>query len=341
MGVRWMGGRVAWAFAWVTLLFWLGLGPAVSVYAQSSDSLRRYEFSHPQMGTVFRLVFYTSADSLAQAAARATFDRVDTLNAILSDYRPDSELMRLCDRAGSGEKVPVSAELWRILRLSSKFSRQSKGAFDVTVGPLTRLWRRARNLQELPDSSRVDAARALVDWRQVKFYRRNHRIELTRAGMKLDLGGIGQGFAADECLRVLGTYGITRALADAGGDIALGDAPPGTSGWRIETPAEEVPISPSDSAGGGGHFQMLANCGITTSGTTYRYLEAGGRRYSHIVDPHTGWGLTHRVLVTVQAPNATEADAWATAISVLGPAGWAPLRRRQPQLRVWVTAPPW
>lgn len=296
-----------------------------------SDALRRYEFSHPQMGTVFKLVCYATDSARAAAAARAAFDRVDTLNAIMSDYLPDSELMRLCDRAGSGEKVAVSLDLWKILNQSTVFSRQSGGAFDVTVGPLTRLWRRARNLQELPDSARVEAARALVDWRNIKFYPKNHRVELLKNGMKLDLGGIAQGYAADECLRILRRYGIRRALADAGGDIALGDPPPGAPGWIIDTPAGTA-LAP---------FQTLRQCGITTSGATYRYLEAGGRRYSHIVDPRTGWGLTHRVLVTVRAPTATEADAWATAVSVLGPEGWEQIRRRRPAVKIWITRAEW
>lgn len=288
-------------------------------------ALHRFEFTHAQMGTEFRLVFYAPDSASATAAARAAFDRVDTLNAIMSDYWPESELMRLCDRAGSGEKVSVSADLWNILNRSAEFSRQSDGAFDVTVGPLTRLWRRARNLQELPDSARVEAARELVDWRNVRFYPKNRRVALLKTGMKLDLGGIAQGYAADECLRILRRRGITRALADAGGDIALGDPPPNAPGWRIEQLDSDM------------GYCYYSNCGITTSGAAYRYLEAGGRRYSHIVDPRTGWGLTHRVLVTVQAPDATTADAWATAISVLGAPGWEKIRQRHPSLRVWLT----
>lgn len=275
------------------------------------------------MGTVFRLVFYAADDSLASRATRAAFDRVDTLNAIMSDYWPESELMRLCDQAGNGEKVPVSPDLWRILRQSARFSRQSAGAFDVSIGPLTRLWRRARNLKELPDSAHVAAARALVDWRYIRYYASGHRIELRRKGMKLDLGGIAQGYAADACLIVLKKYGITRALADAGGDIALGDPPPGQPGWTIETP--------------GMASRILSNAGITTSGATYRYLEAGGKRYAHIIDPRTGWGLTHRVLTTVQAPTATEADAWATAISVMGRQEWEKIRHKHPGVRARVT----
>lgn len=297
--------------------------------------MHRYEFRHPQMGTVFRLVFYTEKDSLQAALiARKAFDMVDSLNASMSDYLPESELSRLGNTAGSGQAVVVSDDLWRILKLSREFSRKTHGAFDVTVGPLTRLWRRARNLKELPDSDRVKEALELVGFQHLKI-KKNKTIELKKAGMRLDLGGIAQGYAADRCLEILQKNGIRSALADAGGDIALGDAPPGESGWVIEIPKtnREGNQSRPDTL-------MLSNCGITTSGATFRYLEVDGKRYSHIVDPRTGWGLTHRVLVTVQAPTATEADAWATAISVLGESGWQKLNQKQARLKVWLIETP-
>ncbi|MFN4256104.1 MAG: FAD:protein FMN transferase [Saprospiraceae bacterium] len=311
--------------------------------AEPTDSLRRFEFTHPQMGTTFRLVFFAQNDSQATAAARSAFARVDTLNAVLSDYLPTSEAMLLCEKAGNGKPIHVSADLWEVLRLSTKFASETKGAFDPTIGPLTRLWRRARSLKELPDSARVEEARLLVDFTEISSWCSNpprcglYRGEVVRAilyarlqkpGMKLDFGGIGQGFAADECLKILRErHGIRRALADAGGDIALGDAPPGERGWRIEIPAPDSQRT----------TLFLKNCGITTSGATYRFFEVGGTRYSHIIDPRTGWPVTTRTLVTVQAPDATTADAWATAISVLGEKGWKKLRRRHPELQVWLT----
>lgn len=299
-----------------------------SFTASAQPAFHRYEFSHPQMGTVFRLVFYTQQDSAGAAAIAArVFRRVDTLNQIFSDYLPDSELNRLSDRAGQMYPVPVSAELADILRKSRHFSKATNGAFDVTVGALTRLWRRARTMQEMPDTARLQAALQTVGWKSVRFNGKR-QIWLARPGARLDLGGIAQGFAADECLRLLQAAGIRQALADAGGDIALGDAPPGAAGWRIEKPGED-PSNPE--------VLYLANCGITTSGATYRYTEFNGLRYSHIINPKTGVGLTHRVLVTVQAPDATTADAWATAISVGGAAGWKKWNKRHRHLKVWLT----
>lgn len=315
--------RAAYASLLLVFLFFY-LFPQI---LPAQTTLHRYEFSHPQMGTVFRLAFYTEKDSITAAATAArVFRRVDTLNRIFSDYLPESELNRLSDQAGRKEPVAVSAELADILWRARRFSKATNGAFDVTVGALTRLWRRARNMQEMPDPARLQSALQTVGWRSVQFTGKQ-QLRLARPGARLDLGGIAQGYAADECLRVLRTAGINRALADAGGDIALGDAPPGVAGWRIEIPGAR-PDNPE--------ILYLANCGITTSGATYRYLEINGIRYSHIVNPKTGLGLTHRILVTVQAPDATTADAWATAISVGGAAGWGKWKKRRYRIKVWL-----
>lgn len=304
---------------------------ATACFDSGNTPLRRFDFSHPQMGTVFRLVFYTEKDTQkAEAIAHQVFRRVDSLNASMSDYLPESELNRLCATAGLDRAMRVSDDLWKVLRLSARFSRKSGGAFDVTIGPLTRLWRRARNLKELPDSLRVEEARALVDYRNIEF-RRDQSVVLKKAGMRLDLGGIAQGYAADVCLKILKENGIPCALVDAGGDIALGEAPPGESGWEIALPSLHDSIPK--------HILHLSHCGITTSGATYRYLEANGCRYSHIIDPRSGWGLTHRVLVSVQAPNAVTADAWATAFSVLGETGLRQLPHPPRHIKVWWNEP--
>ena len=146
----------------------------------------------------------------------------------------------------------------------------------------------------------------------------------------LDLGGIAQGWAADDCLKLLRQFNINHAMVDAGGDIALGMAPPGEMGWKIEVPAPN----------GEKKLLYLQHCGITTSGATYRYLEFEGKRYSHIIDPRTGMGLTHHTLVTVIAPDATTADAWATAMSVLGEKGRKLAQKSPKKLEIWLTEMP-
>ena len=289
----------------------------------------RFEFSHPQMGTVFRLVFYSNQDSSdANALAKTVFDRIDTLNAHFSDWLPESELNMLCQKAGAKGCCRVSTDLADILHKSVVCARQSRGAFDVTVGALTRLWRRSRNLKELPEPGRIALALETVGWRNISVYPGRSCVRLRKKGTMLDLGGIAQGWTADDCLSILRKNSVTMALVDAGGDIALGEPPPGKDGWQIEVPSAN-----------GSRLMTLKNCGVTTSGATYRYLELDGKRYSHIVDPRSGQPLTHRTQVTVLAENATIADAWATAISVMGEKGWQKLKRK-PEIKVWITESP-
>lgn len=295
-----------------------------------AQGFHRYHFRHPQMGTIFQLVFYTEKDSIAAASiAGQVFGRIDSLNAIFSDWLPESELNQLCKTAGSGAFVSVSPELFDVLQQARQFSQKSNGAFDVSVGPLTRLWRRSRNLKELPLPEMVEQAQRKVNWRWVELQKKGKKVRLLQPGMALDLGGIAQGWTADDCLALLKSKGIQRAMIDAGGDIALGEPPPGEKAWKIEAPT----------ATGENKNLYLKNCGITTSGATFRYLELDGVRYSHIVDPRTGRPLTHRTLVTVLAKNATTADAWATAISVMGQEGWQQLKRKS-RVKVWLAEMP-
>jgi thiamine biosynthesis lipoprotein len=151
-----------------------------------------------------------------------------------------------------------------------------------------------------------------VGYEAIRLGEKKRAATLTRPGMRLDAGGIGAGFAADEALGVLKKHAITRALVDASGDIALGDPPPDKPGWRIGIARLSAKGRPS-------RYVTLTNCAISTSGDAFQFVEIGGKRYSHIVDPRTGLGLTDRSSVTVVAKDCTTADAYATAVSVLGP----------------------
>lgn len=264
------------------------------------------------MGVPFAAAFYAPDEASANKAIAAVWARIEHLNSVMSDYDSNSELMRLCRDSGPGQPVVVSPELFRVLRKSVEVSEQSEGAFDVTVGPLVKLWRRARRQKELPDPKLLQEARELVGFRRLRLCE-NCSVELLKPGMKLDLGGIAVGDAADEAIKVLKQHGITRAMIDGSGDIVVSDPPPGTTGWRIGIASLKEPdAAPMQ-------FATLANCSISTSGDAYQFVEVADRRYSHIVDPKTGLGLTERCSVTIIAPDGITADALATAVSVLGP----------------------
>lgn len=273
-----------------------------------AQPLQRYEFSEPKMGTTFRLVFYADGTEKAERVAEAAFTRIDELNDIFSDYQEDSEVSRLSQSAGTGEKVPVSSELWEVLRYAKQLSRVGSGAFDVSIGPLSKLWRRAFRQMEFPDVEKIFEAKALVDFRKIKLYRKKQRVKLRMPGMRLDLGGIAKGYTVDAVYRVLQANGIHRALVDGGGDIYAGDPPPGQPGWEIRLVSAE---------GQAANRILLVRRAVASSGSTYKYLEWQGERYSHIIDPRTGFGITETDIINVAADNCMQADAFASTLSIL------------------------
>ncbi len=283
------------------------------VNAVAGPALQQYTFSEPHMGTLFKVVLYAPDEASAKKAARAAFERVAELNRIMSDYLADSELMRLCKKAG-GPPVAVSTELCDILHKAEKFSAMTDGAFDVTVSPVVRLWRHARRTGQLPDPEALKKALALVDYRKIRLDPNGRTVQLLLAGMLLDLGSIAKGYAADAALAVLRQHGITRALVAAGGDIAVGDAPADAPAWKIGIAPLKNPDAPPE------RYLRLVNASVSTAGDAEQFVEIDGKRYSHIIDPKTGVGLIGRRSVTVVAPNATTSDALDTAIAVMGQA---------------------
>jgi thiamine biosynthesis lipoprotein len=264
------------------------------------------------MGTTFRIVLYAPDEATAKKAAKAAFARAAELDSIMSDYKPASELMRLCKKAG-GPAVKVSPDLLAVLRHAEDISKRSKGAFDVTVGPVVRMWRRARRTRDLPDAAELKKALALVGYEKVLIDAEASTVRLLVAGMLLDLGGIAKGYAAEAMLAVLRRFGIRHALIVAGGDICVGEAPPEQKGWKVGiAPRDDPNAKPT-------RYLLLTSAAVSTAGDAEQYVEIGGKRYSHIVDPKTGLGLTTRSSVTVVARHGWQYDGLDTAACVLGP----------------------
>lgn len=272
----------------------------------------RLEFIEPHMGTLFRIVLYPPDPAAAKTAARAAFARIAELNRIMSDYDQTSELMRLCAQP-PGTPVPVSSELFDILERSQEVAEKTHGAFDVTLGPVIRLWRETRRTHALPTDAARTAAQKASGFKYLRLDPLARTVTLLRAHMSLDLGGIAKGYAAEAALTVLTHQGIPCAMVAASGDLALGDPPPGKLGWQIE-------LNPFGSNTGAPLTLITAHAGISTSGDTEQFVTIDGVRYSHIIDPATGLGLTRPTAVTVVTAHATLADALATACSVLDPA---------------------
>jgi len=284
----------------IATLLWVGFSQAPAA------ELTRFDFSGPGMATTFRIACYARDRVVAEKATNACFLRIAELNAIFTDYDPTSELMRLCAPEAVYPR-PVSALLFDLLQKARRLAEQTGGAFDPTCGHLSQLWRRAKRQGKLPPSDRLQKAISATDWRRVTLHPERRAVTLA-AGTLLDLGGIAKGYAADECQRLLKQMGISHAVVQAGGDTAASAAGPGTAGWEImlRTGAQmETKV-------------MLAERAVSTSGDLYQFTEIGGRRFSHILSPKTGLGLTIPVACSVFAADCTTSDALATAMCVLG-----------------------
>jgi FAD:protein FMN transferase len=311
--------------------------------ALAAENLQPYRKSQLHMGVEFEIVVHAADAHAAEAAMDRAFARVAALDKIMSDYNPESELSKLsetstvqpgvstADPPATAKPILLGNDLWQVLVYSQQLSRQSGGAFDVTIGPLTKLWRRARRQGELPAAERLAEARASVSYQFLQLDSAHRTAQLLRANMRLDLGGIAKGLAADEALGQIKRAGITRALVRASGDIAVGDPPPGERGWKIGI----APLDPDDPPT---HFVRLANQAISTSGESRQHLIVDGKRYSHIIDPRTGTGVAGRSSVSVVAPRGMQADALATAVSVLGPEDGRKLIEQHPGVYLLMVA---
>jgi thiamine biosynthesis lipoprotein len=282
----------------------------LAAFSPLQPALHRYEAVEPHMGTLVKVTLHAQDEVEARAAFAAAFSRIRELDDILSDYKPASELSRLTSTA-AGVDVRSSRDLIRVLAASQDLAVATGGAFDITQGPVIRLWREARAFGRRPDGDALRKASVRTGYNKLHVDQSAGTVRLDEVGMQLDVGAIGKGYAASEALAVLTSRGIGSALVAVSGDVAFSGAPPGSRGWRIDMhsngPAASIPSV----------FE-LTNSAVSTSGASEQHVDAGGRRYSHIIDPATQAGLTDDITVTVVAPHGLEADGLDTAVSVLG-----------------------
>jgi FAD:protein FMN transferase len=279
------------------------------------QDLERYTYQSVHMGTQFSIILFAEDEDTANEAADAAFDRIEELNLIMSDYVEQSELNRLSRTSGSGKKMEVSDELFRILKEAYQISEKTDGLFDVTIGPLTKYWRIVRRMPEpeLPDTAELQEYLDRVGYQYMELDKNDRTVRLQKPGMELDLGGIAKGFAAQEAVHVLRQHGIYSALVDGGGDITLAGPPPGRDSWDVAIP-ENV------SKGESSFIALdLNEKTVTTSGDMFQYVEIDGKRYSHILNPKTGLGVTNQIQATVISEKGTWADAYASVLTLMEP----------------------
>ena len=279
--------------------------------AASRAQLQHFEYSGDAMGGAFSVAVYANDRDSADAAAAAAFAELRRLERMLSNYRPDSEWSEV-NRYAADRAVAVSQELFDLLSACLEYSRRSEGAFDVTVGPLVKVWGFRDGSGRLANDPAVQEALGRIGHTNVLLGSVKRTVRFARPGMEIDPGGIGKGYAVDRMIEVLRRHGIERALVSAAGSsiYALG-APPGRDGWPIDIRAPR-------GAGSGTEKVVLKDASISTSGTSEKSFRASGETYGHIFDPRTGYPVRGVLQVSVTAASALDSEAWTKACFVNG-----------------------
>jgi len=268
--------------------------------------------SRPAMGTSFEVYLYAPNRERASQLFEAAFDEIERVEAALSNYRSSSELSRI---NASAAKAPVvtDPEVFALLERAFVYSRESDGAFDVTVGKLMKAWGFFRSAGHYPSSEELGRAREQTGWQRVKLDKQNRSALFVGAGIELDLGGIGKGYALDCVARVLREAGVTAALISSGlsSVYAIG-APPQKAGWpvRVFDPLDRTRTLST---------VLLRDQSLSTSGNYEKFFKLNGRTYCHIMNPRTGRPVEGMLQTSIIAPGATDSDALSTAAFVMGP----------------------
>ena len=286
----------------------LAVSVLVSIAAHAQKT--RFSFSEQKMGSPLHIIFYTQDSVNANKQARACFELIDSLNHIFSNYDSSSELTSINNNAGIAKNI-ASPLMWELIMQSKEAYIKSKSAYNIAMGPLTQLWRTARRLNQFPSQVQIKNKLLLCDFNKIRLNNEDHSIYLSAKGMQLDFGGIGKGYIAQKVVDYLKKEGVTASLVDAGGDIVFGDAPPNKKGWivGVNQPEKTDDLLPEK--------LQLHNMSVATSGDVYQFIEHAGIKYSHIINPLTGYGVTSLRNVTVIANDGAVADWLATACSIL------------------------
>ncbi len=280
----------------------------------ASDEARygaHLEASRMSMACLYAIDAYGPDAATLPKILEDAFDEVDRIDRLMSHYRPDSPLSRI-NREAAGHPVAVNPELFDFLVESIRYSRESNGAFDITVGPLMKAWGFFKGDGRLPTPEQLNDARRHVGSPHVVFDRARQTIAFDEPGVELDLGGIAKGYAVDRVVRLLRARGVSAALVSAGGSTIFGlGAPPGQDAWEV---AVQDPFDARKTA----MRVRLNNRALSIAGTSEKWFEAEGVRYSHIMDPRTGMPVQGILSVAVLAATGTAGDALDDAFFVLG-----------------------
>ena len=300
--------RVALAVAGLLLAWGYALGAQ-----EPGKPLKRFHEVHRAMGSEFAIDVYAPDHETAEQWMQASFDEIDRLEDLLSNYRPTSELSRVSREAGKGP-VTTDPETFAFLAKAVELSRRSDGAFDMTVGPLMRAWGFFFNQGRVPSTEELAALRPKTGWQHIKLDAEKRTVYFDNGvSMELDPGGIGKGYAVDRVVGLLREQGVKAALVSGGSSSIYGmGTPPGEAGWRVNVPD-------AVNAGKTMSWVLLKDMSLSTSACTEKFFIKNGHRYCHILNPHTERPVEDKLQTTVIAPSTTDSDALSTATFVLEP----------------------
>jgi thiamine biosynthesis lipoprotein len=287
----------------------LALPGAAEPSCAPTEQLHR--MSHSTMGSQIEVQAYTAEPAALGRVVAEGFAAVDALDARWSLYRPDSELARLNRRASGGETVPVAPDLFELLQVAADVHRMTGGAFDVTVGPLVRLWGFLEGRPHWPQPEELEACRRRTGFAHVQLDTDGRTLRFLLPAMALDLGGIAKGYAVDLLAGRLRRAGVERFLVDFGSTQLASGSPPRQAGWYLylrPTWNDRLPM----------RKVVARDASLSTSSNDQRFWVRDGRIYGHVLDPRTGLPTPHRGSVSVLAPSATLSDALSTAFLVMG-----------------------
>jgi thiamine biosynthesis lipoprotein len=270
------------------------------------------ETADDAMGTTFSIVLYGKNRANLDAASAAAFAELHRLDRMLSNYRPESEWSEI-NRTAALRPAHVTSEFFDLLSACMRYSRESDGAFDITVGPLMKVWGFYKGEGLLPRPDEVRSALEHVGYAHVRLDPAARTVQFDHSGVELDPGGIGKGYAVDRMVDVLRARGIRMALVSAGGSsiYGLGAPPKNPDGWSISIRAPEDPHRIAAEV-------TLRNMSLSTSGSYEKFFRAEGRTYAHIMDPRTGYPTRGASAVSVVAPRTIDSEAWAKPYFING-----------------------
>jgi thiamine biosynthesis lipoprotein len=272
----------------------------------------RVEKADEAMGTTFSVVLYGADRAQLETAASAAIDEAHRLDELLSNYKPQSEWSNV-NRSAAQHPVKVSAELFQLLSDCIRYSTESGGTFDITVGPLMKVWGFYKGEGELPRKPEVTDALRRIGYRHVHLDSASQTVQFDSPGVELDPSGIGKGYAVDRMVEILKQHGVESALVSGSGSsiYGLGAPPEEPRGWRITI---RVPKNPQKAAA----EVFLKDTSLSTSGSYEKFFWAKGRRYAHIMDPRTGYPARGTASVSVLAPRAIDSEAWTKPFFIRG-----------------------